>query len=123
MHDPTMRRNDFRARTHPAYWAFVVHRLTGLALTLFLPLHFYVLSRALEGDAALDGLLRWSDRPAVKVCAALLVTALAAHLVGGVRLLLVEFRGWDRDRHRSAIAVGAGLVAAFGLAIALDLFA
>ena len=27
-----MRKNDYRARTHPAWWAFLVHRLSGLAL-------------------------------------------------------------------------------------------
>ena len=33
-------RNDWRARNHPAWWAFLVHRISGLALALFLPLHF-----------------------------------------------------------------------------------
>ena len=31
-------KNDFRARNHPAYWAFIVHRASGLLLALFLPL-------------------------------------------------------------------------------------
>ncbi|MDH4294398.1 MAG: succinate dehydrogenase, partial [Betaproteobacteria bacterium] len=34
-------KNDFRARNHPAYWAFIVHRVSGVLLTLFLPLHFW----------------------------------------------------------------------------------
>ncbi|NBW66961.1 succinate dehydrogenase, partial [bacterium] len=25
-------KNDHRARNHPAYWAFLVHRISGLAL-------------------------------------------------------------------------------------------
>jgi fumarate reductase subunit D len=29
------RANDFRARNHPAYWAFVVHRVSGLLLAVF----------------------------------------------------------------------------------------
>ena len=28
----------WRARNHPAYWAFVVHRVSGVVLALFLPL-------------------------------------------------------------------------------------
>ena len=28
------------ARGHPAYWAFLVHRVSGVALALFLPAHF-----------------------------------------------------------------------------------
>ena len=49
------RHNDQRARSHPAYWAFLVHRLSGLALALFLPLHFWALGSAIQGEALLDG--------------------------------------------------------------------
>ena len=43
-------RPDARARNHPAWWAFLVHRLSGIALALFLPLHFWALGQALAGD-------------------------------------------------------------------------
>ena len=33
-------------RNHPTYWAFLLHRLSGLALAIFLPVHLYVLSMA-----------------------------------------------------------------------------
>ena len=39
-----------------------MHRLSGLALAVFLPLHFWALGQALQGDAALDGFLRFTDR-------------------------------------------------------------
>ena len=55
------RRNDVRARAHPAYWAFLMHRLSGLALAAFLPLHFWALGRALQGAAALEEFLRFTD--------------------------------------------------------------
>ena len=42
------RRNDLRARNHPAWWAFLVHRVSGLALAIFLPLHFLALAMALR---------------------------------------------------------------------------
>ena len=47
-------KNDFRARNHPAYWAFIVHRTSGLLLTFFLPLHFWALGQAFHGAAGLD---------------------------------------------------------------------
>ena len=31
---------DWRARGHGGWWAFALHRLSGVALTLFLPLDF-----------------------------------------------------------------------------------
>jgi len=58
--------NDFRARAHPAWWAFLVHRVSGLALAVFLPLHFLALGSALNGEASLDGFLRFADRPLFK---------------------------------------------------------
>src|SRR6476646_5813572 len=87
----TMRCNDARARSHPAYWAFVVHRVSGIALTLFLPVHFFVLSQALSRPSALDRFLGWTREPAVKLAETALVLALAVHLGGGVRLLFIEF--------------------------------
>ena len=50
-------KNDFRARNHPAYWAFIVHRVSGLLLTFFLPLHFWALGQAFHGAAGLDRFL------------------------------------------------------------------
>lgn len=73
----------WRARNHPAYWAFLVHRLSGIALALFLPAHFLVLGQALRGEAALDGALRWTEVPLVKAAEVALVLLLAAHLAGG----------------------------------------
>ncbi len=110
----------YRARHHPAYWAFLVHRISGLALTLFLPLHFLVLGQALRGAAALDGLLRWSQNPLLKVAEILLVTAAAAHLAGGLRLLLLEGFAWHGPRKDlAALAAGVSLAAALLFALAV----
>jgi fumarate reductase subunit D len=115
-----MRRNDGRARGHPAYWAFVVHRVSGLALALFLPLHFFALSQALD-PAAYDRFLDWTRQPAVQATEVALVVALAAHFAGGVRLLLAEFVGWRADAQKSMLAVGAALAVAVGLLMAFNL--
>ena len=115
-----MMRTDLRARNHPAWWAFLVHRLSGLALAVFLPVHFLVLGQALAGEAALDGLLAWTQRPLVKAAEWGLVILLAAHLAGGLRLLALEFLPW-RDWQRSLLAAAAGLTIVAGLALALAL--
>ncbi|MGZ5032349.1 MAG: hypothetical protein ACXWAC_04045 [Usitatibacter sp.] len=106
------------ARNHPAWWAFLVHRLTGIALAVFLPAHFLVLGTALNGDAALDGFLRWSEQPLVIASEWALVTLLAAHLAGGLRLLALELMPW-RDWQKTLAAIAAGFALAAGLAFAL----
>ena len=106
-------RNDYRTRNHPAYWAFVVHRVSGVVLTLFLPLHFWALAQALQGEARFETFLRWTDQPLVKTAEAGLVLLLAAHMAGGVRLLVLEFMPW-RNWQKSLLtaATGVSLVAA-----------
>lgn len=113
-------RNDFRARNHPAYWAFIVHRVSGVALALFLPLHFWALAQALQGEARLESFLRWSDQPLVKAAEVALVLLLAAHMAGGMRLLMLEFLPW-RNWQKSLLAVATALSIAAGLAFLLNL--
>lgn len=111
-----------RVRSHPSYIAFVIHRLSAVGLTLFLPLHFWALAQALEGEAALDGFLRWADLPLLKFAETVLVVLLAAHLAGGLRLLVLELVGW-RPWQKSAVAVSAGISLAAGLIFLLNLSA
>ncbi len=105
-------------RGHPAWWAFLVHRLSGMSLALFLPAHFWVLGHALEGESRLDGFLAWSHQPAVIAGEWLLVILLAAHLAGGLRLLALEFLPW-RNWHKTLAALAAGFALVAGLAFAL----
>lgn len=119
---PTSRRIDARSQQHPVYWAFLVHRWSGLALALFLPVHFTLLARALNGEAALDAALRLTDLPGVKFAEWGLVVLLSAHLAGGVRLLLIEFGDWAGPR-KNWIAGALGFASVVGLAFALSLAA
>lgn len=116
-----MRHNDHRAHAHLSWWAFWLHRCSGLLLALFLPLHFLALGQALTGPASLESFLRFADAPLVKAAEWGLVCLLALHLTGGVRLLLIEF-GPASGLRKNWIAGGAGLALAVGLAFALALF-
>ena len=116
-----IRRSDWRARGHAGWWAFAVHRISGLALAIFLPLHFLVLGAALNGAAALDTALDWTEAPLVKASEIALVFLLAAHLGGGVRLLFVEFGGWRASWQPALIATVAGGATLCALLFALNL--
>ena len=113
-------KSDFRARNHPAYWAFLVHRVSGVLLSLFIPLHFWALGQALQGEARLESFLRWSDQPLVKIAETVLVLLLAAHLTGGLRLLALEFLAW-RDWQKGLLAAAAGVTLVAGLLFLLNL--
>jgi fumarate reductase subunit D len=113
-------RNDLRTRAHASYWAFLMHRLSGLGLAAFLPLHFWALGQALHGAAALDDFLRFADQSLFKFAEWGLVVLLALHMMGGVRLLLIEF-GSASGLRKNWIAGAAGFAAAAGMAFALSL--
>jgi fumarate reductase subunit D len=99
-----------------SYWVAMVHRVSGIALALFLPLHFWALARALE----LDAFLAWTQQPLVKLAEWGIVLALAAHLAGGLRVLALEFLPW-RDWQKTLTAAAAAVTVAVGLALALAL--
>ena len=101
-------------------WAALVHRLSGILLSLFLPVHFYALGSTLQGPAAFDALLVWTERPLVKFGEWGIVLLLALHLGGGLRILALEFLPW-RDWQKSLAAVAAGAAIAISLAFALAL--
>ncbi|QJR16620.1 succinate dehydrogenase [Usitatibacter palustris] len=107
------------SRNHPAFWAFVVHRLSGIGLAAFLPAHFYVLGSALNGEAALGEWIDWTQRPLLKFAEWILVLLLAAHLTGGLRLLALEFLPWRNwQKTLAALAAGASLVVMLIVALA-----
>ncbi len=85
-----------------------MHRLSGLALAVFLPLHFLTLGLAIDGEARLEGFLRWSDAPLVKLAEGVLVFLLAVHLLGGLRLLAMENLAWHDGQKRLAVIAARG---------------
>jgi fumarate reductase subunit D len=100
------------------WWAALVHRLSGIALAIFLPLHFLTLGLALEGAAKLDAFLRWTDQPVVKLSESALVFLLVVHMLGGLRVLVIENLDWHGGQKELATvaAAASALIACIFLA-------
>ena len=96
------------SRAHPLWIAYLVHRLSGLALALFLPLHFWVLAMAMTNPARLDGFLRLTESGVVKLAEFGLVFLLALHMFGGLRLMAMEWLPWSAPQ--KTLAAGATAV-------------
>lgn len=95
-------------RNHPLWFAYIAHRLSGVGLALFLPIHFYVLGLALDGTAELDSYLRWTETPLVKFAEFGLVFLLSLHMLGGLRLLALELLPWSARQKTYAAVATAG---------------
>ena len=105
-------------RRHGAYWAFLGHRLSGLALGLFLPVHFYLLGLALEQGQKLDRFLAFTEIGAVKIAETGLVALLVLHLSFGLRLLALELLPWRSTRDARLGWIAAGGVVSLLVAVA-----
>ena len=92
-------------RAHPLWLAYILHRLSGLGLALFLPLHFWVLSLAMTDPERFDGFLRMTDAGIVKLAEFGLVFLLAIHIFGGLRLMALEWFPWRASQ--KTLAAGA----------------
>ena len=91
-------------RGHLLWYAYLLHRLSGLGLALFLPVHFLVLSLALEGGGRLDEALALAELPWVKAGEVVLVFLFGVHLLGGIRILFLEWTPWRLPHRRLAVA-------------------
>lgn len=99
---------EIRARAHPLWLAYILHRLSGLGLALFLPLHFWVLALAMTDPERLDGVLALTETGVVKLAEFVLVFLLAVHLFGGLRLMALEALAW-RAGHKTLAAAATAL--------------
>jgi fumarate reductase subunit D len=88
----------------PGFLAAMLHRLSGIALAIFLPMHFIALGMALGGADAFQSFIGVTHNVFVRVAEWGLVTALGMHMALGIRVLAIEFFA---VRERSAIAVSA----------------
>jgi len=101
-------------RTGALWIAALVHRISGLALAIFLPLHFLALGLAIQGEAKLESFLRWSEQPLVKLAEGGLIFLLTVHLLGGLRVLVIENFDWhDGQKQLATLAAAVSAIVAF----------
>lgn len=103
-----------KAYQRRGFVAALLHRLSGVALAIFLPVHFVALATSLQGADALESFLALTRNPFIKAAEWGLVTALALHLALGLRLLAIELFAW---RERSAAIIPAAFAAAVAIGI------
>ncbi|HVV62157.1 MAG TPA: succinate dehydrogenase [Pseudolabrys sp.] len=96
------------SHTQRGFIAAMVHRIAGIALAIFLPLHFLALATALNGAKGLESFLAITHQPLVEFAELGIIVALAAHMTLGLRVLAIEFF----DFREKTLAVLSACVAA-----------
>ena len=87
-------------------FAWILHRLTGLALVGYLVVHIWGL-KAITNEEAYNALIASYHAPIFKVGEVLLLGAVVYHALNGMRIVLIDFVGWSPNHKKLFWALGA----------------
>lgn len=82
--------NEIRLNLGVEVVSFTLHRITGVALVLFLFIHIWTLGAAFQGPEAFNVAVSKFDNPVGHFMEYSLLLAVILHLVNGLRLTLIE---------------------------------
>ncbi len=102
------------------FWAWLLHRVSGLAIIFYLLLHISVISSVLWGGGSFDTVMAYLKRPAFAAGELLLVVAVMYHGLNGVRIILFDL-GIGIKRQK-VLFWGAFFLTVVGFAYALKVF-
>lgn len=77
-------------RIHLGTLAWILHRLSGLALIGYLLLHIWVISHLIGGKESFDGIMELFGSPLFKFLEIGLIGTILYHLFNGLRVTLVD---------------------------------
>jgi succinate dehydrogenase / fumarate reductase, cytochrome b subunit len=80
-----------RYRWQLGFWAFLLMRISGVALIVYLMMHIYVLSHLMDGQAAFDDLMKTVQNPLFKFGEVVLLGGVLYHALNGIRILWADF--------------------------------
>lgn len=95
--------------------AFVLNRVTGLGVLVYLYLHLVILSTLAQGPTAWDSFVSLALSPAFLTLDVVLLAGLLIHGLNGIRVTLVGF-GLVMDRNKS-LFVALMILAAIALVV------
>jgi len=82
-------------------WAWILFRISGLVLAVYLFVHIWVISQGrVSGAETLDDFFAFFDKPFLVFLDSVLVAAVLFHALNGVRILLMDL-GIGIQRHKA----------------------
>src|SRR3989338_7374720 len=82
---------DLVKNRNPGMLSFWIHRVTGVAVTVFLFLHIFTLSSVFRGKDAYDYAISKFDTKSGYIFQYVLLLAVAIHLLNGIRITVADF--------------------------------
>jgi len=104
----------FTYRGGPGQWSWLLHRLAGVGVFLFLLIHIVDIALIGWGPKAFNRLLFLYRYPPFRIGEVILVAAVLYHALNGIRICVIDFwpetMAWHR---RLTYAVGIAFVVVF----------
>lgn len=72
-------------------WAWILHRLSGLALIFYLCLHIWIINTLTIGEATFNEVMTFLGSPLFKILEVGLWGVILFHAFNGVRVVIVDF--------------------------------
>ncbi|MBI2470369.1 MAG: succinate dehydrogenase, cytochrome b556 subunit [Planctomycetes bacterium] len=82
---------DIVKNRNPGMLSFWIHRITGVAVTVFLFLHIFTLSSVFRGKDAYDYAISKFDTKSGYIFQYVLLLVVAIHLLNGIRITIADF--------------------------------
>jgi len=71
-------------------WAFILNRITGLGLSLYLFLHLVALGQLAIGEDAYNNFIAFAHNPIIKIGEMFVIAAVLIHGLNGIRIALAS---------------------------------
>ena len=81
----------FKYRWKTGMWAWVLHRLSGLALIFYLTLHIWVIHHLSLGPRRFNQIMQFLGHPVFKLLEIGLIGVIIYHSLNGLRVILIDF--------------------------------
>jgi succinate dehydrogenase cytochrome b subunit len=96
-------------RGRAGQWSWILHRITGLGVLLFLILHILDIALIGWGPKVFNSMLVFYRAPVFRVGEVLLVGAVLYHALNGVRIIIIDFwpsmMGANRKLMRAVVVI------------------
>ncbi len=103
-----------RYRIRTGMFAWMAHRLSGVALVVYLVIHIWGLKSLTDPDA-FNALIAKYHQPIFKVGEFLLLAAVVYHAMNGLRIVLIDFLGWSPNQKKLFWTLGAVALVLIGV--------
>ena len=105
-------------RGREGQWAFFLHRISGVALALYLLLHVFDISLVMFGpDGPFNAFLFFYHQWPFRVGLVLIIAAVVYHGLNGLRIILMDFTTWGVRYQAAMWYVVLGLVTVIGIPV------